>query len=338
MVAFAALLGTVITNLIRNATVADDYLFCSTLKASDASGFPIIDPKLLPTTPSTDVPNSDTDSIVKHTNFLAPPPATLTEFAPQAQARGCVLWFEHDYPTPRSPYELYGANVSLAQRKDTTFAPDPLGGWLSPSQLALPVKLAQLQTYPWAAVLDLNGASSGSKPKLSAIRSATQLGALQNSTNGDGLLSLIETNAYVNIVTSNDTSKPPFGVDALLPVPFYEKLSAGKTEEDADDFLTERIQASFARLAVINKTTVVQNNQNPIAQLQYFTDIADIVKDVPWGAIVFAKVDAVARRWGYTLQIGTDRRISRAASFPSESLRRVAQQSQLSNAFCMPSI
>ena len=48
---------------------------------------------------------------------------------------------------------------------------------------------------------------------------------------------------------------------------------------------------------------------------------------------LFDKIDPLLKQWDYTLQIGDDIRISRAVTFPRQGLRRIAQQSQLSNAF-----
>jgi hypothetical protein len=52
---------------------------------------------------------------------------------------------------------------------------------------------------------------------------------------------------------------------------------------------------------------------------------------LPFGNILFDKIDPLLKQWDYTLQIGEVK--IKNITFPSQGLRRIAQQSQLSNAF-----
>ena len=56
---------------------------------------------------------------------------------------------------------------------------------------------------------------------------------------------------------------------------------------------------------------------------------------MPFGAVSFDKLDTTLKKIEYTMQIGKDKRLSNAASFPSEGFRRVLQQSQISNSACI---
>jgi hypothetical protein len=49
-------------------------------------------------------------------------------------------------------------------------------------------------------------------------------------------------------------------------------------------------------------------------------------------AILFDAVDNLARRWKYTLQIGSDDRIQRSALFPTHGFRLFVQQAKLGTA------
>jgi ABC-type multidrug transport system ATPase subunit len=295
----------------------------------DTNGFPIVDLRKLPTTPAIDVPVAELpDQPVKHANFFAPSLSSFSTASFSSIASSCAFWFEHDYPV-RAPYEMY---ANATSRVDTTFKPDPAGGWLGPTQLLVPVVLAQAQTFPWAVVLDAVGVDTGTRTRQPAtITLAT------NSSTGTGLLAQVDTNYFATVTKTNTSvlpGLPPFKVSSFQPVPFYQKLSpTTATASDVDDALTEYIRTASNRLAEVNKTALLNNNQDAQSRLQFFADVADITVDMPWGGLLFDQVDATLRKWVYTMQIGSDRRIRRASNYPSENLRKLAQQTQLSNAF-----
>ena len=53
---------------------------------------------------------------------------------------------------------------------------------------------------------------------------------------------------------------------------------------------------------------------------------------MPHGAFLFKKLDTATRKFEYTLQTGSDRRVARASGFPGEGLRRIVQQAWFTNA------
>ncbi|RIA88469.1 hypothetical protein C1645_826331 [Glomus cerebriforme] len=322
MVAIAGILGIVIQQLINNANPPDEFLFCSRLNAIDQSGLPLPQNSTdIPTTPSSEIPNSSgkTDKI-KNVNFFLPP-AGDNLFSGQGAPQGCVFTFGHDYEFRANPYETQ-PNVDNSIRKDTTNSPDPPNGWFGAPSFFL----AQRQTFPWAFVRDADGIDSGAKPKFNPVSNFDEFYSdnviLSQSK---GLLGTIETNYYENITLDAGISV------SFQPVPFFDKRQG--SIEDFDDLLSNNIREIISDLALINKSILFDDSATQEQLLLYQIKVSNIITKMPFGNILFDKIDPLLKQWDYTLQIGDDVRISHAATFPSQGLRRIAQQSQLSNAF-----
>ncbi|CAG8754990.1 25011_t:CDS:2 [Gigaspora margarita] len=334
MVVIAGILGIVIQSLISHSSPIDEFVFCSNANAS-SFGIPLTsDSPDLPKLPSEQVPNSSGKTkLVKLVNFFIPPADTsgFSISGPQS----CVFVFGHDYPAVL-PYQPPVAQSTVnSTRRDTTFKPDPPNyPWLNDLSLnysPLLSFLSQIQTYPWANVREAPNVNVGLKPPHDPVPSITNFNNANETYPGDfGILGNINTNYYVNITTSGSS----FRVQNFIPVPFFQKPLNSYAYSDIDqldyaydDILSDSIDNVINELAKIPKTLLKRSPD----QLSYNTKIAGIITKMPWGNILFDSANNFSKQWNYTLQIGTDIRISAAAAFPSQGLRRVAQQSDLSN-------
>ncbi|RUP48908.1 hypothetical protein BC936DRAFT_143659 [Jimgerdemannia flammicorona] len=336
MVVVSFLLGFIVTLLIRKAGPANVFLTCSKVDATGSDGFPLTGVNsTLPSSLWSDIPNAPHDSdYVNHTNYYIVSGTTSATVG-----SGCVRWFEHNYPY-RAPYEVDPGVKDPRMRMDTTFRPDPPGGWFGLSSLTFPAHLSQYQTFPWAYVLDLPGQESGTRPPISAL-SQNDILSLYNNPDyanvtpgvagspfpGDsstGLLGAIDYNLYVNYTVSGNEQ---FALSGFVPVPYYVKINNGNTKDDMNALLTQKIMETVNSLSTVDKTALLNDSATQLQMLAFYANISDIVTKMPWG------ISPSTRQWNYTMQIGTDKRINLAASYPSQGFRRFAQQSMLSNAF-----
>ncbi|CAG8617679.1 2939_t:CDS:2, partial [Racocetra fulgida] len=259
----------------------------------------------IPTLPSEQVPNSSGKTkLVKLVNFFLPPADTSTfSFA----------------GSPQNPPD------------------DP---WLNSLSLSYPPLLSflsQIQTYPWFNFREAPGVNVGLKPPRDPVSSINNFGNSNSTYPGDfGILGNINTNYYANITTTSDSSAQ---AQNFLPVPFFQKPLDSNAYPDIDqldkaydDILSDSIHNVINELAKVNKLSSGDKNNLTSTKLLYYNiKTAGIITKMPWGNILFDSANNFSKQWNYTLQIGTDIRISAAASFPSQGLRRIAQQSDLSN-------
>ncbi|ORX91953.1 hypothetical protein K493DRAFT_409054 [Basidiobolus meristosporus CBS 931.73] len=340
MVAIGGILGIVVTHLIRkNAPLPAEYLMCSSVLASDKYGLPnpVTD---LPSTPAADVPNSKYPREVLDLNFfLTGVGLNALNGLSSNNLQSCVFWFEHNYPF-RSPYER-NPNANQGIRKDTTFKPDPEGGWFGQSLLANPVVIASMQTYPWALVLDKPGVNSGQKDMRPPLGGDDSLTASRLQVNDSGLLGSVATNYFLDFsnitkvpkaIPSNDISEilqlvQDGEVPQVQQVPYFNKVSGSPS--DVDTQLLDRIQSTTKLLKNLGD---IPDDADKLGH--YYSKLVNIYKSMPWGSIMFDQADSRAMKWDYTLQIGSDKRINNAVStYPRRGLRNMALQTQLSTAF-----
>ncbi|CAG8580036.1 3827_t:CDS:2, partial [Racocetra persica] len=208
---------------------------------------------------------------------------------------------------------------------------------LSLSYLPLLSYLSQIQTYPWFNFREAPGVNVGLKPPRDPVSSINDFSNSNSTYPGDfGILGNINTNYYANITTTSDSSAQ---AQNFLPVPFFQKPLDNNAYPDIDqldkaydDILSDSIHNVINELAKVNKLSPNdRNNLTSTKQLYYNIKIAGIITKMPWGNILFDSANNFSKQWNYTLQTGTDVRISAAASFPPQGLRRIAQQSDLSN-------
>ncbi|KAK9764912.1 hypothetical protein K7432_007176 [Basidiobolus ranarum] len=339
MVAIGGILGIVVTHLIRkNSPLPSEYIMCSSVLASDQYGLPnpITD---LPTTPHSEVPNSKYPRDVYDLNFFLTGVGfnALSDLSAN-NLQSCVFWFEHNYPF-RYPYER-NPEVNQGVRKDTTFKPDPAGGWFGQSLLANPAVIASMQTFPWLIVLDKPGINSGQKEMRPPLLDNV-LNGIGPSVNDSGILGLIPTDYFLDF--SNVTKVPKAipnddlseifqlvqdgNVPQVQQVPYFNKIAGSPS--DVDDQILSSIQTTIKLLKNLG------NIPDDVSKLaRYYSKLVKIYKTLPWGSIIFDQASSANLNWDYTMQIGMDTRVNSAVStYPKRGIRNIALQAKLSTAF-----
>ncbi|KAG0232000.1 hypothetical protein BGW42_008511 [Actinomortierella wolfii] len=343
MVVIAGAMGIGITALINNLSKPSDYLLCSSVDAMSPQGFPLApsnskdDTVPFPTTPGSEIPHAKKDSTIKHANWYIVPSTLGIGQAPTISADSCVWWFEKDYPFS-SPYAKDpNITANSGVNLDTTYKPQPQGGWLNPMQLQIPIQLTKAQVYPWAIAADLgNSAISGSRPRQPALEATpgvppppVEAGNGNNSAIGTGLLGKMDTLYYVNI-TAGDAMIP--SVKGYQPVPFYESLGTTTSEADVDDALTGKIRELVQAIAAVDKGPLRSSKPDPQELIKYYAEIGSLIQQMPFGALIFRFADMAAKKFGYTLQFGVDLRLSNAANYPDRGFRLMQQHTSITNA------
>ncbi|CAG8641009.1 16181_t:CDS:2 [Dentiscutata erythropus] len=341
MVAIAGIMGIVVQHLISHSSPIDEFVYCSNANASSPLGIPLTqDSSDIPTLPSNQVPHSSGETkLVKLVNYFIAPSSISKYYVVGSGPRSCVFVIGHDYPAVL-PYQPPVAQSTInSTRRDTTFLPDPPNyPWLSNLSFSYSPSLSyfsQIQTYPWSNVREAQGVNVGLKPPHSPVPSIANFSSPNQTYPGDfGILGNINTNYYVNFTISGSS----FQAQNFIPVPFFQKpiesnaySSIDQLDNAYDDLLSDSIHDVINALANVTKVPIKDQNQTSSKLLNYNVKVAEIITKMPWGNILFDSANNFSKQWSYTLQTGSDFRISAAASFPSQGLRRIAQQSDLSN-------
>lgn len=280
-----------------------------------------------PTSPGSEIPNAKKDATINHVNWYVITGTLGFGSAPTISADSCVWWFEKDYPYS-SPYAVNPNITTPGANLDSTYKPQPVGGWLGPVELAAPIDLTSQQMYPFVLAADNTGGQMGTRPKQSQVDPKS--GNLTGESFGTGLLGAMDTRYFANITTNTATGFP--AVTGFQPVPFYEQIKG--VDADVDDALTGQIRVLVDGLARVNNSALLSKEPDPRQLVQYYSQIGALVQNMPIGALIFNAIDAVARKFDYTLQIGTDIRLAQAANYPNRGFRLMQQHTALSNAIC----
>ncbi|KAI8815091.1 hypothetical protein BJ742DRAFT_659980, partial [Cladochytrium replicatum] len=355
MVVIASLLGIVVRQLIANQLTIEEYLYCSSLDAMDpATNWPYTNilnttvKGLLPVTDRSSIPDAQTDT-VRHLNVGPPPSAGTFSTANYP----CVRWFgTNQYPYSslyeRDPGRFQGGYENL----DSTYTAQPKGGWLGVLALArLQTVLNQLQTRP--NFIYTYNTTNGVGPEMLGVRERTDpIDLLSNpralltavrgtpahptykSVNGStSVFDTIEGRLYVGF--EKNSSVPGGYSVGLQPVPWFTKIGDDNAAIAAlDDNIGSTIKATIAKLSTLNKTVLTAPSDQVTTEdfVQFYADVGKVVNDVPYGGVHFDVLDFVNGVFNYTMVIGSDGRLERAATFAPAGLRQVILQSQLSNA------
>ncbi|KAG0262066.1 hypothetical protein DFQ27_002566 [Actinomortierella ambigua] len=352
MVVIAGTMGIGIAALINNLSNPSDYLLCSNVDAMSPQGFPLAPSSqkdntvAFPTSPASDIPHAKKDATIKHANWYIVPSVFGFGQAPTVSADSCVWWFEKDYPfsTPYAKDPNITAGTAGGVNLDTTFKPQPVGGWLNPMQLVAPVQLTKAQVYPWAIAADLGPSSiSGTRPRQPALAATPGVpppvpapaggNSSGNGSTGTGILGMMDTLYYVNITAGSGGGAMSLPrVAGYQPVPFYESLGTTASEADVDDALTGKIRDLVQAIATVDKGPLRTSKPDPQAMIKYYAEIGALIQQMPFGALIFRAADLAAKKFVYTMQIGVDLRLSNAANYPDRGFRLMQQHTSITNA------
>ena len=303
MVLIAFGIGALITYLIGQSVVAQDITYCSKSDRSmDQAYFPITSVKALNDT------NTDR-------NYFTAPAASGALRRPVVfgSDQSCVYWFGKDYPFS-SPYERQPSLFNPDANRDTTYRPQPLGGWFRNEYNP---KLIQYQMFPWWIILSNPSIDLGIKSPSGPL-DTTQFSSA-TTANQSGTLGKIPINFYWNLTESR-----------FRRAPYYLYLTG--TDDDMDDIFAEEINNVLDSLAKVNKRVLITNEPDPIDLFVFYRNISTIMAQMPFGGLTLEKFDTVNKEFIYTITAGTDRRLAAAVSFPVFGFRRLLQQANLADA------
>src|SRR5579859_3025005 len=188
---------------------------------------------------------------------------------------------------------------------------------------------------------------------LSAFES-TILKAVASTNNSDwtGLLGQIETTLFVNLTVNNNTftnylqqlnssnsssselinsldsltvanfSHLGIELTSLQPLPWFDQAGPS-TEDSLDNQLTQDILDTLDLLISVNATGFgLSYRAGSIYEYPQAALTIQAITNMPWGNVLFHH--ARNGSLGYTIQIGSDARLSNLPSYPTEGLRRMA--------------
>ncbi|PVU96703.1 hypothetical protein BB561_001027 [Smittium simulii] len=290
-------------------------------------------------------------------------PKKLTDMASSANdisagGQSCAWIFDKDYPFS-APYQA-DPEVPYYARLDTITQPDLLGGWFGTKAISNHnITVMANQRYSWMFVADLsNTGLAGSRNEIPTIpfdktiksnNSSKNISYIQelmssnypkliNSSDvGTGILGKTNIRYYLDYF-SNPNNKSLEGPIGIKPVPWYSP--SGKTSlTEIDDLILEYISSAVKDLQKIPQDVVNIISGNITRKFgdesykyKYFDSITPISNRVPWGAIIFEKIDTKTRNYKYTLQIGTNDRMKAAGIFSSVIEKMIIQQSSIGTA------
>ncbi|PVU86199.1 hypothetical protein BB561_006788 [Smittium simulii] len=365
MVALGGIIGILLQGIIEKSFPTRNLLMCANQNASDSFNLPysFILGDRLPKISGSEIPNAFNDqSYTPINHYLLP--ISITDETNQQRPYGlydtepsCAWSFDNDYPFS-DPYQI-DPGVPLDERLDTTNRPDPRGGWFGNDFLQQKAfKLIINQKYPWMLVADLSNTGlagfreetslipintteaisslSNNKSPIQSLVSSSQSKFSNSSSAGTGILGQTSIGYYLDIFSQSNGNgfQNPAGI---IPLPYY-KPSQKNSINEIDDMLADYIRdiiKGFQSVPtnVFNAITAnLSDSSAATALTNYFTTVTPIANKMPYGAIIFEKIDTKSRDWKYTLQIGKNNQIESAGTTPPAIEKIIIQQASLGTA------
>lgn len=300
MVLFAFGIGVLVSSLLSSTLEVQQLIYCSKVDNLNPNGFP----------------NTSSKFEKLDKNYFELPVQTGSFRRPVLFGgdQSCVYWFGKDYPYS-SPYEKNPNLIIPTANSDSTFRPQPVGGWLgNPSYTD---KLIQYQRKPWWIVQNNPDIELGTKNRVN-ISFAPPFETADNDDQG-GFLSRFQSMYFLNSTQEN-----------LERVPYF--LYFNGTDKQLNALIGRSIQSAIDDLQKLNKGVLSSRSPSRRAILEFYAAIANIVPKVPFGAISFKKFDIANKDFEYVQTVGTDGRLAAAVTFPSPGFRRLVQQANIADA------
>ncbi|KAI8848835.1 hypothetical protein BC829DRAFT_417287 [Chytridium lagenaria] len=260
-------------------------------------------------------------------------------------ANPCVYWFGNDYPQNSPIYERNAGLKGIAGL-DSTYVPPPDGGWpgfltqaltsgKTPDAPSLS-KFTQLQTYPWylfSAATPSLANILGSRPK------QPQLGLLSLPTLFSPTLPAFTEYTSIQTPSPNPTDSSAqlnngdITFNGIQPVPYFIQSTPTQsllaTTQDMDNDLSTRLTTILQTLAQLNKSVLFMNNPQPSDYTAFYAAAGSATSNMPYAAILLDDFNADTMSTKITVHVGSDKRISAAASYPSTGKRAMLVWTQI---------
>jgi hypothetical protein len=340
MVALSAGLGNLINTLITRSLTNRDFLYCSNVPAMNAVNIPEYDPdgQFTSSDPSLFPYYTATNGSIQNTNYAVvrsfsntgPPGAAAFGFQ-----RPCAYWYGDEYPLS----SLYERDPNVTDRiklRDSAFLAQPQGGWVSAlgtsnfSARTINI-INNNQQRAWYYVgydSSVSPSLVGSKPKYNvsqAIFNAVGVPLFAPANSTTGLLGTMATRYFVQFFSTGKSVIP----GEVNPVPWYQSPPQN-SQNSLDDAIADGIQSTLTKIAKLDKTALLGRNFTAVTILQ--GEIATLLRDIPYGAIYFRKIDRPNAKYAWDYHFGNEKRLQGSTNFPNAGARLLYQQTQLSNA------
>ncbi|KAJ3261112.1 hypothetical protein HK103_006421 [Boothiomyces macroporosus] len=199
-----------------------------------------------------------------------------------------------------------------------------------PYQFSLARTFVSYQMRPWAIVgtLSVNPSLIGNVPKQPALSNASAIPSgipyFKSGQSSNGILDTIEPRWYVL------TNSFPPQLSGYQQVPFF--LQNFTDIQSMTNYYYTAIQSSISKLAKAPPVSAaIEAISQDIAAAETLYSLHTALDDTPYAGIYFDQIDHSKKNYSYTLQIGENTVLSNIQGFPTAGLRKLLQQSQLSN-------
>ena len=332
-----------------------DVLYCSNKRSVNEQNWPIynISSPVIARLNASEVPGATRD--VRAVNYLSRlslvdvsgrDPITQLASASLASSVSCSQWFGEQYPTgPQKIYEPDIKPIHPYSTKDSLYTSEIRSGWLdvleptndgrdlenvyAKQALSLLRTFITYQTRPWAIVGASNDGDKqkiGSAPQEPSFKDANRIpgGVGIFPKGGSGILNTIESRYY-----AKGTAIPP-KLNGYQKVPFF--LTNFSSPEIMNDYLIEAIRTTIKSIGKLQPTSPELGKISAdVAVADAFFRLQEAVNDMPYGAIFFEQIDHALKQYSYIMQFGGNKVLDEVIAFPNKGLRRLIQQSQLTN-------
>ncbi|KAJ3048591.1 hypothetical protein HDU99_009124, partial [Rhizoclosmatium hyalinum] len=100
-----------------------------------------------------------------------------------------------------------------------------------------------------------------------------------------------------------------------------------------DHKIKDLLKAALQNVTAVDANVLLAPSPATRDILNFFSNASLSIIDLPFGGIVFTKLNRNDSQYEYSMHIGTDSKLEAVAAFPTKDLRRLLVQCQLSNAF-----
>jgi hypothetical protein len=141
-----------------------------------------------------------------------------------------------------------------------------------------------------------------------------------------GVLDTTSTRFYIDYVQVNNSKVVPI---SLMRFPWYNLTLL--TDEQLDDEISAQIEQAMIKVSKLDRNILLSASVGAL-KTNLFMQLTETMKDVPYGAIYFKKLDHKNKTYSWIYHFGTDARLTSSTNFPSAGVRLLAQQTHLDNA------
>jgi hypothetical protein len=149
--------------------------------------------------------------------------------------------------------------------------------------------------------------------------------------NPDGTINYtgVGQNSYGYGYGSYGLSQLGLNLTVIQPLPWFTPSNLA-TDDEMDDQLANDLISTLDQLSTIDTAYGIGLDYGNTDAFPAVAAAIQAVSNMPWGSLRFNKVQNGS--YAYLMQLGTDIRLLKIASYPAEGLRRMASQTMIAKA------